>query len=157
MTKRIKKCKKLDINDNIIRKLSYYLYKQLNLKYFNKYYSLIHNIFIFMIAFIFIFSTNLFFLSIVLLIISLDAFSIVVLHMCPLTQLETKYLKKSLCKGRCDKLCGAGILYNCTHEYEKQIELMINIWLLISGKCLIIIFLRTFNIKIYNTNLIYAN
>ena len=148
----------ININNNIIRKMSNYLYDKLNIKSYKltQYYTLLHDVFVFIVSFIFIFNTNLFFLGILLLIVSLDAFSIVVLHMCPLTLLEMKYLKTSSCEIRNEYLQNSGILYNCNHEYEKQIELLVNIWLLIAGKCIIIIFLRTFHIKIHNFNSIYS-
>ena len=49
------------------------------------------------------------------------------------------------------------IMYNCDHTYEKQIELLINIWCIIAVKCLIIIFLNMFNIKLIDLNKIYTH
>jgi len=138
-----------DIKNNSVRKFVNSIYDKCNLKSINIInYCLVHDIFIFVIAFIILFNNNLFYLSIVLLIISLDAFSIVVLHKCPLTSLEEKYLKKSSCEERKQLLKKLGISYNCNHEYENQIELLINVWMLVSGKCLIIILLKTLNIQL---------
>jgi hypothetical protein len=53
-----------------------------------------HSIFIFLVLFILIFNNNIFHLSILLIILFLDGFSIIVLHGCPLSHLEKKYLKK---------------------------------------------------------------
>jgi len=151
------KSKKYHINNNIIRKISIYLYNIFNLKNLCLSYSyyIIHSIFIFFICFITIFNTNIIHLIIILIIISLDAFSIIVLHGCPLTILEKKYLKISSSDIRRKELKKCNILYNCNHEYEKQIELLINVWMIIAGKCLIILFLKTFNIKLFNYNNIY--
>jgi hypothetical protein len=102
-----------------------------------------------------IFNTNLFYLAITLIIISFDALSIVVLHQCPLTILEKKYLKKTSCEERKKILKNIGIFYNCNHFYENQIELLINVWLLVACKCLIIIFIKTFNLKLIDNMKLY--
>lgn len=144
------------IENNSIRQISNYIYDTFHLKNINiKSYNVIHDIFIFVIAFIIIFNNNLCYLTILLIIVSLDALSIVVLHKCPLSTLEKKYLKKSSSEERKKILKKLGILYKCDHEYENQIELLINAWMLVAGKCLIIIFLRTFNIKLFNYNELY--
>jgi len=145
-----------DINNNIIRKSVQFIYKKFNLKNINFIkYNFIHDLFIFIIAFIIVFNTNLFYLAIILLIISLDAFSIVVLHQCPLTILEKKYLKKTSCEERNTILKNIGITYKCNHYYENQIELLINVWLLVACKCLVIILLKTFNIKLLDNMKLY--
>ena len=57
-----------------------------------------------------------------------------------------------------DELLGAlGISYDCNHEYEKQIELLINVWMMVAGKCMCIIVMKMFNIKLFNFNNIYSN
>lgn len=145
-----------DINNNIIRKTANFIYNKLNLKNSNFiHYNFIHDLFIFFMAFIIIFNTNLFYLAIILFIISLDAFSIVVLHQCPLTILEKKYLKKTSCEERKKILKNVGISYKCNHYYENQIELLINAWLIVACKCLIIILFKTFNIKLIDNTKLY--
>jgi len=141
---------------NCIRVLSNYIYEKFNLKCINfKRYDIIHNILIFVMSFLIIFDNNLFHLSIILLIISLDAFSIVVLHNCPLTMLEKKYLKKTSCEERNKILKGLGIMHKCNHQYENQIELLINVWMLVTGKCLLIILLKLFNIRLTDFSKLY--
>ena len=54
-------------------------------------------------------------------------------------------------------MANLGIMYNCDHEYEKQVELLINAWMLVSGKMLFILFLKTLNIKLTNYNNIYTD
>ena len=103
------------------------------------------------------FSTNLTHLAVLFIIVSFDAFAIVVMHACPLTALERKYIKRSSCDDR-DELLGAlCISYNCNHEYEKQVELLVNVWLLVAAKCMCIIIMKMFNIKLFNYNNIYSN
>ena len=146
------------IDSNVIRHVANIIYEKFHFKNIDiKSYNIIHDIFIFFIAFIIMFNNNLCYLTIILLIVSLDALSIVVLHRCPLSTLEKKYLKKSSAEERKDFLKKLGILYNCNHEYENQIEMLINAWMIVAGKCLMIIFLKTFNIKIFNYNNIYEN
>jgi hypothetical protein len=147
------------IEDSVIRKLCIYLYNKFNLKEVKEstLYRHIHDTFIFLVSFIALFSMNLTHLAILFIIVSFDAFAIVVLHACPLTALERKYIKRSSCDDR-DELLGAlGISYNCDHEYEKQIELLVNVWLMVAGKCMCIIVMKMFNIKLFNYNNIYSN
>jgi len=155
-----KKNKKLKmIEDNVIRKCCVYLYKKFNLKEVKEstLYRHVHDTFIFLVSFITLFSMNLTHLAILFIIVSFDAFAIVVMHACPLTALERKYIKRSSCDDR-DELLGAlGISYNCNHEYEKQIELLVNVWLMVAGKCMCIIIMKMFNIKLFNYNNIYSN
>ena len=158
--KKYKTNKKLKmIEDSVIRKLCIYLYNKFNLKEVKEstLYRHIHDTFIFLVSFIALFSMNLTHLAILFIIVSFDAFAIVVLHACPLTALERKYIKRSSCDDR-DELLGAlGISYNCDHEYEKQIELLVNVWLMVAGKCMCIIVMKMFNIKLFNYNSIYSN
>ena len=147
------------IEDSVIRKLCIYLYKKFNLKEVKEstLYRHVHDTFIFLISFIALFSMNLTHMAILFIIVSFDAFAIVVLHACPLTTLERKYIKRSSCDDRDELLGSLGISYNCDHEYEKQIELLINVWLMVAGKCMCIIVMKMFNIKLFNYNNIYSN
>jgi len=147
------------IEDSVIRKFSIYLYNKFNLKQIQEstFYRHVHDTFIFLVSFIVLFSTNLTHLAVMFIIVSFDALAIVVTHGCPLTALERKYIKRSSCDDR-DELLGAlGISYNCNHEYEKQIELLINVWLMVAGKCMCIIIMKMFNLKLFNYNNIYSN
>ena len=155
-----KNSKKLKmIQDSVIRKFCMYLYKKFNLKDIQEstLYRHVHDTFIFLVSFIVLFSMNLTHLAILFIIVSFDAFAIVVMHACPLTALERKYIKRSSCDDR-DELLGAlGISYNCNHEYEKQVELLVNVWMMVAGKCMCIIIMKMFNIKLFNYNNIYSN
>jgi len=149
-----------NVKNNIIRKTVRIIYDKFLLKNVTeqaaKLYGIIHDLFIIIIVIIGFFNTSLFHLIILLIIISLDAFSIVVLHECPLTTMERKYLNITSCDIRNKMLKQSGIVYHCDHDYEKQIELLINVWLLIACKCLIILLLKTFNLKIFNYNNLYV-
>jgi hypothetical protein len=153
----IKKKHKKAIKNNIIRIISNFILENFNLKNIkiNKFYMLIHSWFIGLLVFVAMFNNNVYHLIVLLIIISLDAFSVVVLHQCPLTILEKKYLKISSSELRTELLKNMGIVYQCDHDYEKHIEILINSWTVIAGKCLIILFLKTINLKLYNYNNIY--
>lgn len=147
------------IEDNIIRRTFKYLYEKFDLRSIQEstIYRHTHDTFIFLISFIVLFSTNLSHLVIIFIIVSFDAISIVMLHGCPLTALERKYIKRSSCDDRDELLNAIGISYNCNHEYEKQVELLINVWMMVAGKCMCIIGLKMFNVKLFNYNNIYSN
>jgi hypothetical protein len=119
-------------------------------------YQLIHTIYIWAVGAILLFNCNLVHLIVLLIIISLDAVSIVILHECPLSILERRYCQITLADFRSTTLKNSGIAYNCNHEYEKQIELLINIWTLIAGKCMGIVALNMLNIKIIDKWNVYV-
>lgn len=154
--KKEKKEKLMGADENVVRQISNYLNKTFNLNklkgqlYFN-----IHLYILFVLGFITFFTTSVNLLIIILIIVSLDAISIVFLHECPLTTLEKKYLGFTSCDIRNDFLYNAGIMYNCDHNYEKQIELLINVWTIIATKCVSIIFLQMFDIKLFDMGKIY--
>ena len=112
------------------------------------YYGLLHTILIIGGAAIILFSKNLIHLSIILLIISLDAFAIVVRHDCPLTQMEEKYLGVSGKRQINEFLKGSGLVYNCSHLYESQLELVVNFWALTACKIVMIIGLKMLKIEL---------
>lgn len=150
--------KLINVDENIVRQFSKYLNDTFNLNklkgvlYFN-----VHLYILFIIGFITLFTTSINILIIVLIIVSLDAISIVFLHECPLTKMEKKYLGITSCEIRNNFLRNSGIMYKCDHNYEKQIELLINVWSIIATKCISIIFLQMFNIKLFDIGKIYTN
>ena len=158
MIDNIKKQKK--IGKGFIRKFSKYILDLIKKNGIKKtslglYYILFHSLIIFLIGFNLVFNVNVNHLIVLLIIVSLDAFSIVVLHGCPLTTLEQKYLGTNGCDERTNQFKDFGIFYKCEHEYEKQLELLINVWTLIAGKILVLIMIRIFNFKLKNNNNIY--
>lgn len=147
-----------NVQNNIVRKISIFLNENLS---FNKlkgyFYFNLHNYFLFVIGFITLFSTSIHALITMLIIVSLDANAIVVLHECPLTTMERKYLGFTSCDIRNNMLKNMGIVYKCDHNYEKQLELLINVWCFIVTKCVCIVFLKMFQIQLFDTSLIYTN
>ena len=87
----------------------------------------------------------------------IDSLCIVILHDCPLTLLEKKYLGSSIAELREKKLANYDILYKEDHSYETQVELLINLTCLIVFKILILIFLDLFNIDKPNYPAIYIS
>lgn len=150
--------RKMNIKNNIIRKMSNFLNDNLRLnKLKGLFYMNLHNYFIFIIGFITLFTTSINILVVILIIITLDAYTIVVMHECPLTTMERKYLGYTSCDIRNNILKQLGIVYKCDHNYEKQIELLINVWCFIAAKCISIIFFNMFNIKLFDKSNIYTN
>lgn len=151
------KSQKIDTDKNVVRQITNYLNSVFNLnKLKGELYFYIHIYIMFIICFVSFFTTSVSVLLIVLIIVSLDAISIVFLHECPLTTMEKKYLGTTSCEMRNERLNNAGIMYNCDHDYEKQIELMVNVWTMIATKCISIIFLQMFNYKLVDTAQIYT-
>lgn len=145
------------LNSNIVRKISKTLTSRFNLdRYKGFFYYNIHLYLIFILLFIAVFSTSINVLLIILLIVSLDAIAIVCLHECPLTIMERKYLGNTNMDDRNNMFKCAGIMYNCEHDYEKQIELLINVWTCITIKCSTILFLKMFDIKLFDVSNIYV-
>jgi hypothetical protein len=152
------KKEKIDTDKNIIRQFARVFNSIFN---FNRLkgamYFDVHLYILFTIGFATLFTTSITVLIALLVIVSMDALSIVVLHECPLTTMEKKYLGISSCEIRNQFLYNAGIMYTCDHDYEKQIELLINVWTIIAAKCLSIIFLQMFYIKLFDVSNIYIN
>lgn len=151
-----KKHKRLKlINKNIIRNITEYvldIIRQNGIKnsLIGAYYSFLHFFIFILVGFNLLFNTNVNHLFILLIIVSIDAFSIIILHSCPLTQLEEKYLGINACEEKTYQMKQMGIFYTCRHEYERQIELIVNAWSLLAVKCMMIIFFKMFNFKLTN-------
>jgi len=107
--------------------------------FIGSYYAFIHSLIAFLGLLILLFSNNIIYLSILLLAIVLDSLAIVFLHDCPLTMLEKKYLGTSTITARRTALKNMGILFTCDHEYESQLELLINLWTIVAIKIFVII------------------
>ena len=108
------------------------------------YYTFIHTMFVLLLGYLICFVNDLRYLVIGLLIISLDAHANIVLHDCPLSMLEDKYLEKSGIETRLEFLRGLGIMYSLDTRYDAQLETIINCWSLIAGKILMLICFRNF-------------
>ena len=136
-------------NYNIIRELSksiIHLFDSVGISGIKGlYYMYFHFFIIFFVAFHLLFLFDYAGLCVLLLIVSLDAFSVLILHGCPLSHLERSYLLIDGSEFRSSSLRSMGIMYSCDDEYEKQLELLINVWCLIVGKLLFLLFFRNLN------------
>jgi hypothetical protein len=103
------------------------------------YYSFIHMCLAVLGLMVLLFSNNIVHLACLLVVIILDALSIVFLHDCPLTKLEEKYLGFSSVSKRKEYLKNLGIMYECDHDYESQLEVLINAWTFAAIKMLVLI------------------
>ncbi len=99
-------------------------------------YVFLHWLYALFISIILLFEKKIIHLFILLVIISIQTYSIILFRKCPLTLLERKHEKKTTHKKR---LRHAGIDFKCNHEYESSIETMILIWILVSLKIFILI------------------
>jgi len=126
-----------------VRKISNYLRPYLK-PLIGAYYGTLHLCIMFLGALIILFDTNLIHLTILYLIIVTDAMACVVLHNCPLTTLEKKYLGHSLIGTRMKILNKLNISYECNHEYESTVEFLTNLSALVIFKITILICVRFF-------------
>jgi len=111
------------------------------------YYGILHISIMIIGAILLLFDNNIIHLWLLLTIISIDAMSCVILHNCPLTLLERKYLGVGW-KGYQNKfLKKLNIDFRCNHEYEATIELLTNIGALTMFKLLFICVVNCFPIS----------
>lgn len=125
------KCKKIKnnyetiINKNIIRIILKNVPDFVR-KVVGYYYGFIHMCLAILGVIVLLFSNNIVHLACLLLLIFLDGVSIIFLHDCPLTKLEEKYLGFSSVSKKRDFFKNLGIVYECDHEYESQLEVLVN-------------------------------
>ena len=146
------------LKNNIVRKWSNAFNGTYDLKtlFKKEIYSLLHHIYGFLICFIVVFSTNINYLLISILIVALDGISIIFLHQCPITMLERKYIGDSDSEFRQRIMENLGISYQCDHIYEQQIEFVINVLFIITMKLFSIMVIRTFNYKLNDDSELYS-
>ena len=133
---------------NVVREfLNNVINKDLKSKILGSYYVIIHSLIMYFGMTIILFSNNIYHLFAILLFVSLDALSVVILHDCPITLLEKKYLDSSMAQLKEQQLKECNIVYKDNHLYETQIELLINLASIIILKILVLIFMDLFNIQ----------
>jgi hypothetical protein len=110
------------------------------------YYTLVHLIFMTTIVTILLFSNNITYLTIISIIIALDIFENIMNHDCPLTSFEEKYSQNSTTHDFARRVSQLGIFCKCTHIYEKQINALMNIFLMILGKIVIILLVNLYRV-----------
>ena len=141
-----------EYNDNIIRKILFCLKPYFNY-FIGSYYSVMHYALMFFFALITIFNNNIICLSGTLVILICIGFVNVLIHDCPLTRLERKYLGKSNDKILKKQIKKLGIHYRSNNIYEYQLEILTNMGALIAFKIFGIIVIRTFDIKLITENI----
>ena len=90
------------------------------------YYTILHILIALFGSYIIIFSMNPYHLLILMNVLAIDAFTIIILHDCPLTMLERYYIKHSSVFWRLSSLRNLGIKYTSENEYDLQLEVIIN-------------------------------
>lgn len=134
---------------NIIRTLSASIldfFKERNI-IVGYYYFIIHCILIIVGICIIVFDNTLLHLIIILIIVTLDGIANVIVHECPLTILEQKYLGTSIVQKRIKTFQNMDICYTAEDSYESTFELIVNIWSIIVLKICCIICMRYFLVK----------
>ena len=136
-------------NKNIIRNFfNDILSKSFKEKFLGTYYYTLHGLILFLGVFILLFSTNKFYLILLLVIATCDTLAIIVLHQCPLTMLEHKYLGKNISEEKMKLLNKAGIVYKCNHVYEYHLEILINMISVITIKIFFLICFDMFGLSV---------
>jgi len=136
--------------DNIVRNFfNNILSKNFKEKILGTYYYTLHGLILFLGVFILLFSINKFYLVLLLIIASCDALAIIVLHQCPLTMLEQKYLGKNISEERMKLLNKIGIVYKCNHVYEYHLEILINMISVITIKIFFLICFDIFGLDLF--------
>ena len=124
---------------NIVRKILTFLKPYIN-TCIGGYYALLHTAIMGLTSLVILFDNNIIHLIILFIIIMFDCLTCVIIHDCPLTILERKYLKKISCYDtRKQVLNKMGIVHKCNHRYEITLEFLINISSLLYFKILILI------------------
>lgn len=145
------------LKNNIIRRWSKKVYHEYNLKSIitKEMYSHFHYIYMYFVIFIIIFDTNIYHLFILLMIMTLDALAIICIHQCPITYMEKKYVKETDAELGNRMMKKLNISYNCDHVYEQQLGSVIIVLYFIALKCISIMVLQSFNIKLTDYSGLY--
>jgi len=133
------------ITRNILRQIKPYLNKCIG-----GYYVILHSFIMVSAGTILLFDNNIYHLFILLCISCLDGLACIILHDCPLTILENKYLNQSMVNTKFQLFNNSNILYKCNHEYEKTLEFLTNMISFLFGKINALILMKLFSIKINN-------
>lgn len=113
-------------------------------KIIGNYYYTIHVILIILGCIVLLFSSNIGYLLVLLNIVLIDGVAMLSYHECPLTILEQKYLDTNMSvESKCN-LNNLNINHKCSHVYESQVELIINLFTLLAIKILLLIIMKSF-------------
>jgi hypothetical protein len=113
-------------------------------KIIGNYYYTIHVILIILGCIVLLFSSNIGYLLVLLNIVLIDGLAMLSYHECPLTILEQKYLDTNMSNESKCNLNNLNINHKCSHVYESQVELIINLCTLLAIKILLLIIMKSF-------------
>ena len=108
------------------------------------YYGMVHIILMCLFVYCMVFVNNPVYLSCVLVVLSMDALSNVILYDCPLTMLEKKYLGFSSTSNRINYLHKHGFMFTNEKGYDMQLEVLVNSWCICAMKILFLVALPHF-------------
>lgn len=138
---------KLSLEENIVRRISdvcgRYMKKRVGGVMIGVMLMYVHTLIMICCGIILMFSNNIFYLLCMFVFTMFDSCCIVVLHDCPLTKLEHKYMKRSIRSEITKKMRDMKIVYKCDHNYEKQLDFLINISSMLLLKMFVLISVRT--------------
>jgi hypothetical protein len=144
-----------DVNEEIentyIRKMCKDANPYLN-KLIGSYYWFIHIFIMISGGIILLFDNNIYHLFMLLVIASLDGLACIILHDCPLTILENKYLKTTIIDKHYNYFNNCNILYKCEHKYEKTLEFLTTMISSLFGKINLLILMKLFSFKVNTSN-----
>lgn len=140
-----KRIKKVLFEDNIIRRIL----KTFHIKSFKDAliggtYYILHQLILVMMISIILFSNNLQHLTILFILIALDGVATTILHDCPITRLEYKYLGTNMCEHKLLVLRDLNIQYHNDQNYEQIIDTILTGGSLIAFKIIMILCIQTY-------------
>ena len=143
--------KKILFEDNIVRRIL----KTFHIKSFKdaiigSLYYILHQIALVMMVCIVLFSNNLQHLTILFVLIALDGVATTIIHDCPITRLESKYLGTNMCEHKLMVLRDLKIQYHNDKDYEQIIDTILTGGGLIAFKIICILCIQTYKLYINN-------
>jgi len=143
--------KKILFEDNIVRRiLKTFHIKSLKDAIIGSLYYILHQIALVMMVCIVLFSNNLQHLTILFVLIALDGVATTIIHDCPITRLESKYLGTNMCEHKLMVLRDLKIQYHNDKDYEQIIDTILTGGGLIAFKIICILCIQTYKIYINN-------
>ena len=138
--------KKSPLGENIVRNISNFIQPYIQ-PVLGMYYGILHIIIMCIGSIILLFDTNIYHLLVLLIIVTLDGIACVILHNCPLTILERKYLGTSIVGTHMFLYQNMNVCYTCDHEYEITLEFIFNMAALLTSKIFLLIVSKLFCIE----------
>jgi len=108
-------------------------------------YKIVHLTYAVVLALLVMFEMNLGHLCVLLFVVSVQVAGIVLFQGCPLSQMKRVLSQKK--KRRLLQQCCIG--FHCNHEYESQIQTMVQLWLMISLKMFTLMLVKTIQLFLY--------